>query len=82
MYLVRQQFPRVYEIANFTYRKEPDAVYHIRNGKCSCPAAWGKKSCKHQALLKSFLACEPGFWFFDIIGDKVVPNKVLNELLT
>ena len=72
MYLVRQQFPRTFEIANFTDRKEPDAVYHIRGGKCSCPAAWGKKSCKHQSILKVFQSLPVGAWYFEIENEKIV----------
>ena len=46
MYTVRKLFTDVYEVANFGDRKDADAVYTVRKAKCSCPAAWGKRSCK------------------------------------
>ena len=76
MYLVRQQFPKVFEIAIFTDRAEPDAVYHIRNGKCSCPAAWGKKSCKHQALLKEFQKAPTVIRYFEFVDSGILATEI------
>jgi hypothetical protein len=76
MYTVRKLFSEVYEVANFGDRKDPDAVYTIRKAKCSCPAAWGKRSCKHVSLVNRFKTLREGAWWFEIVDNEVISHRI------
>lgn len=52
-YIPRRMAPKKIEIAKFTDRKEPEAVYTIINGNCDCPAR--AKSCKHTSIAAAWL---------------------------
>jgi hypothetical protein len=76
MYLVRKKAVDVYEIANFGDRKDADAVYTVRKAKCSCPAAWGKKACKHVNLVNRFKTLQEGSWWFEIVGTDIISHRL------
>jgi len=76
MYTVKKKFTDVYEVANFGDRKDPDAVYTVRKAKCSCPAAWGKRSCKHVSIVNRFKTLKEGAWWFEIVDNEVVSHRI------
>lgn len=76
MYTVRKILTDVYEVANFGDRKDADAVYTVRKTKCSCPAAWGRKSCKHVSLVNRFKTLREGLWWFEIVDSEVVSHRL------
>jgi hypothetical protein len=76
MYTVKKKFPDVYEVANFGDRKDPDAVYTVRKAKCSCPAAWGKRSCKHVSIVNRFKTLKEGAWWFEIVDNEVFSHRI------
>lgn len=76
MYTVKKKFPDVYEVANFGDRKDPDAVYTVRKAKCSCPAAWGKRSCKHLSIVNRFKTLKEGAWWFEIVDNEVFSHRI------
>jgi hypothetical protein len=76
MYTVRKLFADVYEVSNFGDRKDADAVYTIRKAKCNCPAAWGRKSCKHVNIVNRFKTLREGAWWFEIIDSEVISHRL------
>jgi hypothetical protein len=76
MYTVKKKFTDVYEVANFGDRKDPDAVYTVRKAKCSCPAAWGKRSCKHLSIVNRFKTLKEGAWWFEIVDNEVFSHRI------
>lgn len=76
MYTVRKLFTDVYEVANFGDRKDADAVYTVRKAKCSCPAAWGCKSCKHVGIVNRFKTLREGAWWFEIVDNEVISHRL------
>ncbi len=76
MYTVKKKFVDVYEVANFGDRKDPDAVYTVRKAKCSCPAAWGKRSCKHVSIVNRFKTLREGAWWFEIVDNEVISHRI------
>ena len=76
MYTVKKKFSDVYEVANFGDRKDPDAVYTVRKAKCSCPAAWGKRSCKHVSIVNRFKTLKEGAWWFEIVDNEVFSHRI------
>jgi hypothetical protein len=76
MYTVKKKLTDVYEVTNFGDRKEPDAVYTIRKTKCTCPAAWGKKTCKHVGLVNRFKTLKEGAWWFEIVGTEIISHRI------
>ncbi len=76
MYTVKKKFTDVYEVANFGDRKDPDAVYTVRKAKCSCPAAWGKRSCKHVSIVNRFKTLQEGAWWFEIVDNEVFSHRI------
>ncbi len=76
MYTVKKKFTDVYEVANFGDRKDPDAVYTVRKAKCSCPAAWGKRSCKHVSIVNRFKTLKEGAWWFEIVDNEVFSHRI------
>jgi hypothetical protein len=78
MYTVRKRFKDEYEVANFGDRKEPDAVYTVRKARCSCPAAWGRKSCKHVSLVNRFktLGESEGVWWFEMFDGEIFQHRL------
>lgn len=76
MYTVKKKFTDVYEVANFGDRKDPDAVYTVRKAKCSCPAAWGKRSCKHVSIVNRFKTLQEGAWWFEIVDNEVFSHHI------
>lgn len=81
MYTVRYIKDHTFEIARFDDRKEPLAVYTVSHGKCSCPASYRSKKCKHLALVKAKMF-DPDISFYEIEGDqvKVIPIDLFNSL--
>ena len=76
MYTVRRIITDVYEVSNFGDRKQPEAVYTIRKAKCSCPAAWGRKTCKHVGLVNRFKTLREGLWWFDIHDGEIYQHRI------
>lgn len=76
MYTVRKLLPDVYEVANFGDRKDADAVYTIRKTKCTCPAAWGRKTCKHVGLVNRFKTLREGAWWFEIVDNEIISHRL------
>lgn len=76
MYLVRKIILDEYEVANFGDRKEPEAVYRVRKARCTCPAAWGKKSCKHVSLINRFKTLGGGAWWFEIHDGEIYQHRI------
>jgi hypothetical protein len=66
----------VYEVANFGDRKEPEAVYTVRKTRCTCPAAWGRKSCKHVSLVNRFKSLREGAWWFEIVDNEIYQHRI------
>jgi len=77
MYLVRQKFSDEYEVAKFDERDRPESVYKIKKNKCSCPASYRTKRCKHINLLESFKSKKDGIYWFDFdSANNVVAHKI------
>ena len=77
MYLIKRLMKDEYEVANFGDRKEPEAVYRVRKAKCTCPAAWGRKSCKHVSLVNRFKTLGEGScWWFEIHDGEIYQHRV------
>jgi hypothetical protein len=76
VYTVRRIITDVYEVANFGDRKEPEAVYTVRKARCTCPAAWGRKSCKHVGLVNRFKTLREGAWWFDIHDGEIYQHRI------
>lgn len=47
-YHIRSVGRQRYEVAVFTWHKEPIVIYHISHGSCDCAA---RRKCKHLELL-------------------------------
>lgn len=77
MYLVRKKFTDEYEVANFGDNKDPDAVYTVRKTKCTCPAAWGKRNCKHVSLVNKFKTLGEGSWWFEINNSEIISHRIV-----
>lgn len=77
MYLVRKKVAGEYEVANFVDHKNPDAVYTVKKTKCSCPAAWGKRSCKHISLVNKFKSLGEGSWWFEFNNGEIIPHRIV-----
>lgn len=72
MYLIRQKFSDEFEVAKFDERDQPEAVYKIKKGKCSCPSSYRTKRCKHINLLESFKAQKEGIYWYEFNRNKEV----------
>lgn len=74
MYTLREISKNIFEVAKFSDYKEPDAIYIIKNNKCSCPASYKTKNCKHKKLLTTFneVKQEDHIYSFDLVNDKVI----------
>ena len=77
MYTVREKFKNIFEIANFTDYKEPDAVYYVKKGRCSCPASYRSKKCKHIALVDEFVKSNKEHIYLYELTDNNVVTKTL-----
>ena len=68
MYTVRETYKDIFEVSKFSDYREPDSVYYIRKNKCSCPASYRSKKCKHQALVELYKALpkEDHFYVYDL----------------
>lgn len=78
MYLIRQKYSDVYEVAKFDERDRPESVYTIQKGKCNCPASYRTKKCKHLNLLDAFKAQKEGVYSYDFTPAKeVVSNRIV-----
>ena len=76
MYTVRQTSKREYSVASWEDRREPVNVYSIVNNRCSCPASFRSRNCKHLRLVSAFQELESGAWAFEFVGTEIQPQHL------
>lgn len=75
MYTVRKIDFEEFQIAKWEDRKEPEAVYTVRNSRCSCPASYRSKTCKHKKLVSEYLKTSE-ISFYEISGTQVKSTPI------